>query len=128
MKNNFKIVASSLLVLSLFTGCSTWSSSQVQMTPNSKVETKTQKEEVILSEGDITDKKYSVLAELSVDVNKTTLFHPDPTKEAVNEKLKEEASKIGADAVVFVRYGTVGISMVSWGSLNGKGRAIKFVK
>lgn len=98
------------------------------MSSDSKVQTKTQKEEVILSEGDITDKKYSVLAELSVDVNKTTLFHPDPTKEAVNEKLKEEASKIGADAVVFVRYGTVGVSMMSWGSLNGKGRAVKFVK
>ena len=33
----------------------------------------------------------------------------------------------GADAVIFVRYGTVGVSFMSWGSLNGKGRAIVFL-
>lgn len=34
---------------------------------------------------------------------------------------------MGADAVALVRYGDVGISMMSWGSLEGKGRAVKFV-
>jgi len=54
------------------------------------------------------------------------LFHADPTKEMVNKKLKEEAAKLGADAVTHVRYGTVGISMMSWGRLDGKGRAVQF--
>jgi predicted metal-dependent phosphotriesterase family hydrolase len=85
-------------------------------------------ERIILTETDITDKKYESLAELEVNVNKTTIFHADPTKEDVNKKLKEEAAKLGADAVVLVRYGTVGVSLMSWGSLNGKGRAVKFVQ
>jgi hypothetical protein len=33
---------------------------------------------------------------------------------------------MGADAVVLVRYGTVGIGLMSWGALDGEGRAIKF--
>ena len=42
---------------------------------------------------------------------------------------RTEAAKIGADAVIQVRYGTVGMSwMVSWGSLDGKGRAIAYDK
>lgn len=80
----------------------------------------------MLTEGDISDRPYIVLGDISVTVNKTTLFHADPTKEMVNEKLKEEAAKLGADAVTHVRYGTVGVSLMSWGSLDGKGRAVQF--
>ena len=83
--------------------------------------------DIILTEKDITDRKYETLADLEVTVNKTTIFHADPTKELVAEKLKEEAAKLNADAVILVRYGTVGIGLFSWGSLDGKGRAIKFV-
>lgn len=117
-----------ILALFLFTGCSTWSSSNVQLNKNIEVKEITNEENIVLMQGDITDKQYTVLAELSVDVNKTTLFHKDPTQEDANKKLKEEAAKIGADAVIFVRYGTVGVSLFSWGSLNAKGRAIKFIK
>lgn len=67
-----------------------------------------------------------MLGDISVMVNKTTLFHPDPTREMVTEKLKEKASEMGADAVVLARYGKGGISLMSWGSLEGKGRAVKF--
>ncbi len=59
-------------------------------------------------------------------VNKTTLFHPDPTPELVDQKLRDKAAELGADAVILVRYGTVGVSLISWGSLDGKGRAIIF--
>jgi hypothetical protein len=83
-------------------------------------------DDVLLTEGDITDRKYTVLGDLAVTVNKLTVFNADPTREQVDAKLKAEASKLGADAVILVRYGAVGISAVSWGSLDGKGRAIKF--
>jgi hypothetical protein len=63
-----------------------------------------------------------------VIVNKTTLFHPDPTPALVDKELKKEAAKLCADAVVLLRYGTVGVSFLSWGSLDGRGRALKFVK
>ena len=46
----------------------------------------------------------------------------------VNEKLQKEASELGADAVILIRYGDGGISLMSWGSLEGKGRAIKYIK
>lgn len=112
-------------------GCaSTWSSAQVERAElrQTSEAPATGKKDIVISEGDITDRKYQSLGDLSVTVNKTTIFHADPTREMVVEKLRDEAVKLGADAVIFVRYGSVGVSMLSWGSLDGKGRAIKFVK
>ena len=132
---NILIAAASALLLA---GCSgTWSSSDVKTAPGvTAPETKdaselTGKEEkqlkasagkILLSEKDVTDRKYKTLAELEVTVNKTTIFHADPTREMVRAKLKEEAAKLNADAVILVRYGTVGIGVWSWGSLEGRGQ------
>lgn len=111
----------------VMTGCATWNTSEIaNVRPTVQKMVVTEAKDIILVEGDITDKKYIVLGNISVTVNKTTIFHPDPTKELVNVKLREEAAKLGADAVTQIRYGTVGISMMSWGSLDGKGRAIQF--
>lgn len=82
--------------------------------------------EIIITENDIPDKKYKVLDDISVTAGKTTIFHDDPTKENVNNLLKKKAAKLGADAVILVRYGTVGIGM-SWGDLKGNGRAVKIL-
>lgn len=123
-----KILCSILLCASM-TGCATWSTSSVD---NSAADItagqgpKKQPSQIQVTESDITDRKYRMLGDISVMVNKTTLFHPDPTREMVTEKLKEKASEMGADAVVLARYGTGGISLMSWGSLEGKGRAVKF--
>lgn len=123
----------------ILAGCNTWSSTNVELkTKGTDMETASapaaapvgtpkSAADIILTEKDITDRKYETLADLEVTVNKTTIFHADPTKELVAEKLKEEAAKLNADAVILVRYGTVGIGLFSWGSLDGKGRAIKFV-
>ncbi len=82
--------------------------------------------DVILTENDITDRAYRVLGDIEVTVNKTTIFHRDPTRELVALKLREKAAELNADAVILVRYGTIGMSMMSWGSLDGRGRAIAF--
>mgnify|MGYP003643562767 CR=1 FL=1 len=121
----------------ILAGCNTWSSANVTDMETASApasapaaapaETPKSAADIILTEKDITDRKYETLADLEVTVNKTTIFHADPTKELVAEKLKEEAAKLNADAVILVRYGTVGIGLFSWGSLDGKGRAIKFV-
>ena len=42
--------------------------------------------------------------------------------------LKQAQTELGADAVILVRYGNGGMSLMSWGSLEGKGRAVKFVQ
>lgn len=118
-------LASSLLL----SGCATWSHSEVSP-PNTTAMVKevipVSPEKVLLTEMDITEHTYTSLGDISVTVNKTTIFHADPTKEMVDIKLKEEGAKLGADAIIHVRYGTVGISALSWGSLDGKGRAVKF--
>ena len=147
--NRYFIVLGATLLLG---ACSTWSHSEVKQTPStgagqattqsssqsssqskavpapSEAVVKTDPAAIIVSKEDITDRQYKSLGDITVTVNKTTLFHPDPTPALVDKELKEEAAKLGADAVVLVRYGTVGVSFMSWGSLDGQGRAVKFVK
>lgn len=125
-----KLIIATLGMLFL-SGCATWSSGEA--TKDGKpveiaVSGDNQKnpESVELIEGDIKDRKYTVLAELEVVVNKTTIFNADPTPEMAGKKLQEEAALLGADAVIQVRYGSAGVSVMSWGSLEGRGRAVKF--
>jgi hypothetical protein len=118
-----------LLSVILLAGCApTWSTSDVTPaagSPATKLAAK-QPADVFVTENDVTDKPYVVLGDISVTVNKTTIFDKDPTREAVTAKLKDEAAKLGADAVVLARFGTVGIGFASWGSMDGKGRAIAY--
>lgn len=125
-----KLIITSVAMLML-SGCATWSAGEatkdgkpVEIAVSS--ENQPAPETIKLIEGDIQDKKYKVLAELIVVVNKTTIFNADPTPEMAGKKLQEEAALLGADAVIQVRYGSTGVSFMSWGSLEGKGRAIKF--
>ena len=133
MNHECKSIGSLLGVLVLFgvSGCATWSSSSVDTSAaasSSEAVQPTRYDKMLMTEGDYPDRKYVSLGDVTVNVNKTTVFHAAPTRDMVNQKLKEEAAKLGADAVVLVRYGSVGVSALSYGSLEGKGRAIKFVK
>ena len=83
--------------------------------------------QILVTENDITNKKYRVIGDIEVNVNKSTIFNEDPTRTHVDAELREKAAAMGADAVVLVRYGTVGVGLMSWGSLDGKGRAVQFV-
>jgi hypothetical protein len=117
-------------------GCATWSTSSVDKSAaesKAVINTTTALKKVIprdvfITDTDILDRKYSSLGDITVMVNKTTVFHPEPTQELVNVQLKEKGAELGADAVILVRYGKGGISFFSWGSLEGKGRAIKYVQ
>jgi uncharacterized lipoprotein YajG len=115
----------------ILAGCATWSTSAIDRTnaAHSVNESETTKDpaEVAVIEGDVTDRRYESLGDITVTVNKTTIFHPDPTPEMVNKKLQEKAANLGADAVIMVRHGKGGISVLSWGSLEGKGRAIRYL-
>lgn len=91
-----------------------------------KAVAKTDASQIRVTESDITDKKYVTLGDVSVSVSKNTIFDSDPTKAMVEEELKKQAAEMGADAVVFARFGSVGISLFSWGVIEGKGRAVKF--
>src|SRR6185503_12903209 len=133
MKNSFRLIFPVLLGACL-SGCATWSTSSVsapgqadlprgerQRAPSAAAQA-TPTASIIVTENDITDRPYDALGDIKVTVNKTTIFSPDPTHAQVDEQLREEASKLGANAVVLVRYGTVGVGIASWGSLDGQGR------
>ncbi len=118
-----------LFLVSVFlSGCATWSTDSVDKTYaepyEAKVETDPRK--IIVTDKEA-DRKHIVLGDIEVTIHKTTIFHPNPTRDMVDEKLRKKASKLGADAVVLVRYGKVGIGGWSWGQLQGRGRAIKYV-
>lgn len=123
-----KIIAISLCLA--ITGCATWSTSSVDRSASDAKATvvPTLPDRIRLTDADIVDKKYQSLGDISVTVNKTTIFHPNPTQELVNVQLREKAAALGADAVILIRYGSGGMSLMSWGSLEGKGRAVKFLQ
>ena len=83
---------------------------------------------VMVTEDDITNRPYVTLGDIKVTIAKWTIFDRDPTTGDLNKKLQEEAAKLGADAVVLARYGAVGISALSYGEREGRGRAVAFTK
>jgi len=121
-------LATALLALGL-SGCATWSNTQVDRSTAESTTSLAAKspEEIKVYETDVAGRRYESVGDLNVTVNKTTIFHPNPTREMVEAKLKEKAAELGADAVIFATYGNVGVSFMSWGSLDGRGRAIRFL-
>jgi hypothetical protein len=126
--NRFIVVAACGLILS---ACGTRSSSDVTPTAGAapvatKASVMTDPASVMLTDKDITDRKYHSLGDIKVTVSKNTIFDSDPTPAKVDEALRKKAAEMGADAVIMVRYGTVGVSFTSWGALDGSGRAIAY--
>ncbi|MEQ8395851.1 hypothetical protein [Thalassobaculum sp.] len=131
-----RILAVAILGVSL-SACSTWSTSSVKspapgvgaapsvVAPARPVLDPSQ---IVVTPNDFPNRPYDVLGDLEVTVNKTTVFHPDPTPALIDEKLREQAAPLGADAVILAKYGKVTVSLFSWGSLDGSGRAIRFRK
>lgn len=127
-----------LLTLSAFSlaACGTRTESSISPTPGAAVappaSATTAKpaakspDQVILTESDISDRPYRSLGDIDVTVKKWTIFDKDPTREQAAQALKEKAAAMGADAVILVRYGSVGIGFTSWGQLDAQGRAVVF--
>ncbi|WP_158743653.1 hypothetical protein [Acidisphaera sp. L21] len=82
---------------------------------------------IIVTPNDITDRRYQALGDIHVTVSKTTVFNSDPTEAKVEEALREKAADLGANAVVFARYGAVTMTLTSYGAMEGAGRAVRFV-
>lgn len=123
-----------LLLLILLSGCATYSSTKFIRAES--YETVIIDKTIIPSEVVITtvnytsdniNKEYTIMGEIEVTVNKTTAFHPDPTKEIVDLALQEKAASIGADAVIEVVYYGPRISFASWGTMEAVGTAVKYM-
>jgi hypothetical protein len=125
---SFRVAIAVGLLATLGACADGWSTSQVSPQAAAAGRAPTPVEQIRVIEGDVTDKPYKSLGDVSVTVNKVSILNADPTREMVDQRLRAQAAKLGADAVIQVRYGTVGISALSWGSLDGKGRAIAFDK
>lgn len=96
IKMNKVAIILTVMAATTLGGCATWSTSSIENAPEShpqavKVNTasKTPMSEIQITEADITERPYKSLGDISVTVNKTTLFHPDPTREMVDQKLRE---------------------------------------
>jgi hypothetical protein len=122
-----KIILLSMLLM--ISACSSWSTSDVATVEDYQASSTSELnslQDIVITDTDMSDRNFTVAGDISVTVNKTFIFSKTPTRKMVNEKLREEALKIGADAVILVRYGSVGMTGWSYGSLNGKGRAVVF--
>ena len=67
--------------------------------------------------------QYKALGEITAKVSKGSLLSKSPTIEDVNFKLQEEASKMGANAVINVKYSR-GMSLMSYEVLKAVGLAV----
>lgn len=80
----------------------------------------------IVTEGDISDRPYTVLGTVSAKAGKLTWISRNPDRGDIDMKLRDKARQMGADAVVRVHYTPTGASMMSWGGIEGEGVAIKY--
>ena len=119
----------STLCLSL-AACGTWTTTSVEVPPGAATTSimpqRSAPSQIVVTENDVTDRPYKSLGDISVTLRKFTILDHDPTHADVNAALQRKAAEMGADAIIFVRYGTVGFSGVSPGQLDGNGRAIAF--
>lgn len=83
---------------------------------------------VLMYDLDITDRPYTSLGEVSVSMTKLNPWGEEPTQAQVEAKLKEEAVKKGADALIFVRYNKLGASWNRLSGIEGKAQAVKFTR
>jgi len=116
------LVGCSTHTSSNFKSSSTLDSSNIDLLTK---ENKVYPNDVYITSKDI-DEEYVILGKLKVTVNKTTIFHPDPTKELVNLELQKKASEVGADAIIKVIYDGPRITGLSWGTMDGVGEAIRY--
>lgn len=76
--------------------------------------------------GDITDRPYRTIGEVTAGVRKATVFSKAASEAKIFRELWERADRMGADAVINARYGNSHVTAVSWGKTNATGTAIKF--
>ena len=101
--------------------------SQKAPAPTEKTEVKmTLPSSILMYELDVTDRPYESLGELSASVTKLNPWGEEPTQAEVEAKLKEEALKKGADALIYVHYTKLGASWNRLSGIEGNAIAVKF--
>jgi Putative heavy-metal-binding len=76
--------------------------------------------------GDVRDRRYTILGTVRASAGKLTPFSHDADQVKLYRALWKRAQKLGADAVIHVRYDDAHVSAFSWGKTNVTGTAIRF--
>lgn len=92
---------------------------------NARVPLQTPPDAVLVFVSDV-EQPYDVLGDLEVIVRQTSAFGEKPTQDMAIAKMREQAGRIGAHAIVLVEFGVMGTSWWSYNELRGHGRAIRF--
>ena len=80
----------------------------------------------ISADSKIAGRTFTTVGPIKGTVAKVTAFHPAPTVEQGEQKLRVEAAELGADAVINAKIGAVEICPLSWGCRHVSGTAVKF--
>lgn len=124
--SRISLCLTALMVSLVFSGCSMMFWQNKESAPKIETINPQTPQKIVISELDI-DRPYTMLGDVSAMVSQTTPFGATPSKELVNAKLQEEAFKLKADGIIYVRYTKTESSWKSWGgSMEGKGQAVKF--
>ena len=83
-------------------------------------------EKIILADGDISDRPYRGLGQVFVRAKKVGIIDRPSIEAKTNLLLKAKAAELGANAVINVRRERKGISIFSFGYMDGFGTAIAF--
>ncbi len=105
--------------------CDTWATSNLPRDLPPQTSAPADPGSIVVTQDSMSGGSYTALGELRVSVNKTTAFHPAPTREMVIEKLREDAARLGANAVINAKVSEVRVSPLSWGTRTGTGTAVR---
>jgi hypothetical protein len=84
-------------------------------------------ESIMITEGEIKDRPFYVIGDISVVVKKVPFLDNGPLRVKANNALKEEAAKMGADAVTHMHYDASGLTFAGFtGHVTVSGKAIGF--
>jgi len=82
--------------------------------------------EVVITEGDITNRPYRIIGDVSLTVKKVGIVDRPPIEEKAQLALRAKAVEMGADAIILVRYDRHGFTGLSMGRIDVTGRAVVF--
>jgi len=115
------------MMIALGSGCSIPYFSSTKAPVIEGNEKRTPANRIVVTELDIMDRPYTILGDVSASESPMMLFSKVDKADVVI-KLREEAAKMGADAVVYVTYTEHEGSWKSRAHIEAKGKAVKFTR
>ena len=82
--------------------------------------------EILISESNALSRPYVVIGNVRAWGRSLNLLSSNPTRADVDEALRAESAKLGADAVIAVRYHTSREGLRSRGVMSAEGQAIQY--